>query len=149
MIVGLYVSSTWLAGCFAKLPNSQNIIIIQERFLHRVFGHGKHHQSTTDISNCQRAPSLGSRIQSSSPFSMLPTCSPLASALSVLFVTKPETALFYLILGSAAIQVVGVGLTSSLPRSQDSIPHAQYGYEVITGFWFEFGLTKALREVTK
>lgn len=74
-------------------------------------------------------------------------CSPLASALAGLLVTKLEIAPFYLILGGAALQLVGVGLTSSLPSSQDGIPHAQYGYEVIMGFGFGFGLATLLTMV--
>ncbi|KAI4159145.1 MAG: hypothetical protein LQ342_006849 [Letrouitia transgressa] len=74
-------------------------------------------------------------------------CSPLASALAGFFVTKLRIAPFYLVIGGAALQLIGVGLTSSLPSSQNGIPHAQYGYEVIMGFGFGFGLATLLTMV--
>ena len=60
--------------------------------------------------------------------------SPLASAASALaglLFTKLKIAPFYLIQESAALQVVGVGLTSSLLSSQVSVSHAQHSYEII------------------
>ena len=45
------------------------------------------------------------------------------------------------------LQLVGVGLTSSLPSSQGGIPHAQYGYEVMMGLGFGSGLVTLLTMV--
>lgn len=97
----------------------------------------------------QKFQAVNASSPSAAGFSLLPLllCSPLASALAGLLVTKLEIAPFYLILGGAALQLVGVGLTSSLPSSQDGIPHAQYGYEVIMGFGFGFGLATLLTMV--
>ena len=74
-------------------------------------------------------------------------CSPLAPAGSL--IPKLETAPCYLILGSAAIQLVGVGLTSSLLSSEVSVSHVQYSYGLSWKFSFEFEMAKALLEVTK
>lgn len=97
----------------------------------------------------QKFQAVNASSPSAAGFSLLALmlCSPLASALAGLLVTKLEIAPFYLILGGAALQLVGVGLTSSLPSSQDGIPHAQYGYEVIMGFGFGFGLATLLTMV--
>lgn len=94
----------------------------------------------------QKFQAVNSSSPSAAGFSLLALllCSPLASALAGLFVTKLGLAPIYLILGGAALQLVGVGLTSSLPSSQDGIPREQYGYEVIMGFGFGFGLATLL-----
>ena len=69
---------------------------------------------------------------------------PPASALAGCLGTKVRIAPFYLIVAGAALQVVGVGLASSLPTSQTSLPRAQYGYEILMGLGFGFGLTALL-----
>lgn len=93
------------------------------------------------INLSQKFQAVNASSPSAAGFSLLALllCFPLASALAGLLVTKLRIASFYIILGGAALQLVGVGLTSSLPSSQDGIPHAQYGYEVIMGFGFGFG----------
>ena len=94
----------------------------------------------------QKFQAVNAASPSAAGFSLLALllCSPLASALAGLLVTKFGIAPFYLILAGAALQFVGVGLTSSLPASQDGTVHAQYGYEVIMGFGFGFGLATLL-----
>jgi hypothetical protein len=49
-----------------------------------------------------------------------------------------------LILGGAVLQVIGVGLTCSLPTDASKIPVAQYGYEVLMGLGFGAGLSTLL-----
>ncbi len=94
----------------------------------------------------QKFQAVNASSPSAAGFSLLPLllCSPLASALAAWLVTKLHVAPFYLILGGATLQLVGVALTSSLPSSQDGIPNAQYGYEVIMGFGFGCGLVTLL-----
>ena len=94
----------------------------------------------------QKFQAVNAASPSAAGFSLLALllCSPLASALAGLFVTKLGIAPFYFILAGASLQLVGVGLTSSLPTSQDGIAHAQYGYEVIMGFGFGLGLATLL-----
>ena len=97
----------------------------------------------------QKFQAVNASSPSAAGFSLLALllCSPLASALAGFFVTKLNVAPFYLILGGAVLQLVGVGLTSSLPSSQDGIPHAQYGYEVMMGFGFGCGIVSVLTMV--
>lgn len=97
----------------------------------------------------QKFQAVNASSPSAAGFSLLAVllCTPLASALAGFFVTKIGIAPIYLILGGATLQLVGVGLTSSLPISQDGIPHEQYGYEVIMGFGFGFGLATLLMMV--
>ena len=94
----------------------------------------------------QKFQAVNAASPSAAGFSLLALllCSPLASALAGLLVTKIGIAPFCIILAGAALQLVGVGLTSSLPTSQGGIAHAQYGYEVIMGFGFGFGLATLL-----
>ncbi|KAL8667019.1 MAG: hypothetical protein Q9202_000941 [Teloschistes flavicans] len=71
-------------------------------------------------------------------------CSPFASGLSGLLVTKAKVPPAYLLILGSALQLLGVGLTSSLPSTQQSIRPAQYGYEVLMGFGFGLGLSSLL-----
>ena len=81
------------------------------------------------ISLPQKFQAVTATSLSAAGFSLLALllCSPLASALAGLLVTKFGVVPCYLILAGAALQFVGVGLTSSLPTSQDGIASAQYG----------------------
>lgn len=70
--------------------------------------------------------------------------SPVATVLSAFLTGKAKIAPFYIILVACVLQVVGLGLTCSLPTETTSVPIAQYGYEVIMGFGFGLGLTTLL-----
>ncbi|KAN0087242.1 Major facilitator superfamily domain containing protein [Elaphomyces granulatus] len=69
---------------------------------------------------------------------------PLATALSGFLVENLAVPPFYLITIASVLQVVGVGLTCSLPADAIAVPTAQYGYEIIIGFGFGLGLTNLL-----
>ncbi|KAK4184619.1 major facilitator superfamily transporter [Podospora australis] len=74
---------------------------------------------------------------------MLPLllCSPVATTVSGLLVSKLKVPPAYILLGGCCLQAVGIGLFSSLPSSGNlAIPAAQYGYQVIMGFGFGFNL---------
>ncbi|KAL8732425.1 MAG: hypothetical protein Q9181_003971 [Wetmoreana brouardii] len=71
-------------------------------------------------------------------------CSPFASGLSGFLVTKVKVPPAYLVIIGSALQLLGVGLTSSLPSDRQSLLPAQYGYEVLMGFGFGLGLSTLL-----
>ena len=71
-------------------------------------------------------------------------CSPFASGLSGILVTKFRVPPAYLVITGSALQLLGVGLASSLPSNRQSLLPAQYGYEVLMGFGFGFGLSTLL-----
>ncbi|KAF8243727.1 MFS general substrate transporter [Wilcoxina mikolae CBS 423.85] len=83
---------------------------------------------------------------SASGFRLLPLllCSPLASGLSGFAVTMLKIPPLHLIFAGGALQLVGIGLMSSIPESRRDILPAQYGYEVIMGFGFSLGLSTLL-----
>jgi hypothetical protein len=70
--------------------------------------------------------------------------SPLATALSGYLTSNLKIPPLYLILIGAVLQVVGVGLTCSLPTNTFSIPPQQYGLEVLMGLGFGLGLSTLL-----
>ncbi|KAH8886999.1 drug resistance transporter EmrB/QacA subfamily [Thozetella sp. PMI_491] len=70
--------------------------------------------------------------------------SPFATALSAYLTTNMKVPPFYLILFSAVLQLLGVGLMCSLPTETTSVPAAQYGFEVLMGIGFGMGLTTVL-----
>ncbi|KAF4469185.1 MFS-type transporter [Fusarium albosuccineum] len=70
--------------------------------------------------------------------------SPLATALSGFLTGNAKVPPFYLIVGGAVFQVLGVGLMCSLPTESTSLPKTQYGYEVLMGIGFGLGLTTIL-----
>ena len=71
-------------------------------------------------------------------------CSPLASGLCGVLVSKLKVPPFQLILIGAALQLIGVGLTSSLSTDPSRIENQRFGYEVIMGFGFGIGLSTIL-----
>ncbi|KAA8905057.1 major facilitator superfamily transporter [Sphaerosporella brunnea] len=71
-------------------------------------------------------------------------CSPFASALSGFVITRLKVPPLYLIFTGGALQLIGIGLMSSIPESRRDILIAQYGYEVIMGFGFGLGLSTLL-----
>ncbi|KAJ4264444.1 hypothetical protein NW762_005644 [Fusarium torreyae] len=70
--------------------------------------------------------------------------SPAATVLSGVLTGKAEIPPAYLIIGAAALQVLGVGLTCSLPTDATGMPDAQYGYEVLMGAGFGLSLATIL-----
>ena len=59
--------------------------------------------------------------------------SPFATALQGVLTSNFKVPPVYLMLVGAVLQLIGVGLTSSLPSDRPSIAPQQYGYEVIMG----------------
>ncbi|RSL74274.1 hypothetical protein CEP53_000350 [Fusarium sp. AF-6] len=70
--------------------------------------------------------------------------SPLATAFSGFMTGNAKVPPFYLVLVASVLQVIGIGLTCSLPTDATSVPKAQYGYEVLMGIGFGLGLTTLL-----
>ncbi len=70
--------------------------------------------------------------------------SPFATAVQGVLTSNFKVPPFYLMLIGAVLQLVGVGLTSSLPTDRYRIPPQQYGYEVIMGLGFGLGLSTVL-----
>ncbi|KAI0097180.1 major facilitator superfamily transporter [Nemania sp. FL0031] len=70
--------------------------------------------------------------------------SPVASALSGLFISKMGVPPLYLLIIGGSLQTIGVGLFSSLDSSNLAIPPAQYGYQVIMGLGFGCNLSTIL-----
>ncbi|KAI9727831.1 MAG: hypothetical protein M1834_007877 [Cirrosporium novae-zelandiae] len=89
----------------------------------------------------QRFQAVNRTSPSGAGFRLLPIllCSPFASALSGLVVTKFRVPPFLPLLIACSLQVVGVGLIGTLSTSE-SIQAAQYGYEIILGVGFGLGL---------
>ncbi|RFU74580.1 mfs-type transporter [Trichoderma arundinaceum] len=94
----------------------------------------------------QRAQAVGGFSPVKAGIALLPLLltSPLATALSGFLTGTFKVPPFYLIIISSTLQLVGVGLTCSLPVDATSVPAAQYGYEVIMGVGFGMGLTTLL-----
>ena len=70
--------------------------------------------------------------------------SPFATAVQGVLTSSFKVAPFYLMLIGAVLQLVGVGLTSSLPTDGLRISPKQYGYEVIMGLGFGLSLSTVL-----
>lgn len=70
--------------------------------------------------------------------------SPFAMAASGILTSNFNVPPVYLIVIGAILQLVGVGLTSSLPTTIFKLAPQQYGYEVIMGLGFGLGLSTIL-----
>ena len=70
--------------------------------------------------------------------------SPFATAVSGVLTSNFKVPPVYLILIGAVLQVVGVGLTISLPTNGGAFPKQQYGFEVIMGLGFGLVLATVL-----
>jgi len=70
--------------------------------------------------------------------------SPFATAVSGILTSFFKIPPLYLIVLGAALQLIGVGLASSLPMDTLTIAPQQYGYEVIMGLGFGLGLSTLL-----
>ena len=70
--------------------------------------------------------------------------SPAATVVSGVLTGRAEIPPAYLIIVAAALQVLGVGLTCSLPTDATGMPDAQYGYEVLMGAGFGLSLATIL-----
>lgn len=67
--------------------------------------------------------------------------SPVATAVAGQLAGKLKIPPFYLLLFGASMQLLGIGLASSIPFTSGA---AMYGYEVIMGFGFGMGLVSLL-----
>lgn len=63
--------------------------------------------------------------------------SPVATAVAGQLVTKLKVPPYYLTVFAAALQMLGIGLCSSIPFHSGTV---LYGYEVLMGFGFGMGL---------
>jgi hypothetical protein len=70
--------------------------------------------------------------------------SPVASASSGFLMSKLKIPPLYLLITGGSLQVLGVGLFSSLDSANLEIPSAQYGYQAIMGFGFGLSLSTTL-----
>ena len=70
--------------------------------------------------------------------------SPFATAVQGVLTSNFKVPPFYLMLMGAVLQLIGVGLTSSLPTDGYEIAPQQYGYEVVMGLGFGLGLSTVL-----
>ncbi|MCJ1393515.1 hypothetical protein MMC18_006390 [Xylographa bjoerkii] len=93
----------------------------------------------------QRFQEVNGASPSGAGFRLLPLllCSPLASGLAGVLVTKLKVPPHFLLMFASSLQLVGVGLMSNLSTT-NAIATTQYGYEVILGFGFGFGLSTLL-----
>lgn len=57
------------------------------------------------------------------------------------FIVQIKNVSFYLLVVSACLQLLGLGLMSSLPASMGSAPARQYGYQIILGVGFGLSLS--------
>lgn len=70
--------------------------------------------------------------------------SPFATAVQGVLTSNFKVPPFYLMLIGAVLQLIGVGLTSSLPTNRLIVAPQQYGYEVIMGLGFGLSLSTVL-----
>ena len=70
--------------------------------------------------------------------------SPFATAVQGLLTSNYKVPPFYLMLIGGLLQLVGVGLTSSLPTDVHKIAPQQYGYEAVMGLGLGLGLSTVL-----
>ena len=81
-------------------------------------------------------------VNSSSPFDAgyrlltLTICTPLGSTIAVIFTQKLKLAPLYILLVAPIVQVIGLGLMTTIPAQAGSFPSTIYGYEVILGLGF-------------
>ncbi len=80
---------------------------------------------------------------------MLPLllCSPVATVLASLLLSKLRLPPLYVLLAGCSLQTLGVGLFSSLSSSDLYVPPAQYGFQVIMGCGFGLNLSTVLMMV--
>ena len=69
--------------------------------------------------------------------------SPVATAVAGQLATKLKVPPFYLTMSATSLQMLGIGLCSSI-SFRDSSSKAMYGYEVLMGFGFGMGLVSLL-----
>jgi hypothetical protein len=74
-------------------------------------------------------------------------CSPIATIISSLMLSKLRVPPLYLLAVGCSLQTIGVGLFSSIDSSNLDVPHSQYGFQVIMGFGFGFTLSTVLMMV--
>ena len=85
-------------------------------------------------------------ISSDSPFEAgyrllaLTLATSAGAALSGVSMQKLKIAPFYILLGAATLQTIGLSLMSTLTSLGHTIPAAMYGYQVIIGLGFGTGL---------
>ncbi|KAK4155861.1 major facilitator superfamily transporter [Chaetomidium leptoderma] len=80
---------------------------------------------------------------------MLPLllCSPVATVLASLLLSKLRLPPLYVLLGGCSLQTLGVGLFSSLDSFNLDAPSFQYGYQVLMGCGFGLNLSTVLMMV--
>jgi hypothetical protein len=80
---------------------------------------------------------------------MLPLllCSPFATVLASLLLSKLRLPPLYVLLAGCGLQTLGVGLFSSLSSSDLDVPPYQYGFQVIMGCGFGLNLSTVLMMV--
>ncbi|KAM5344235.1 hypothetical protein ACJ41O_012772 [Fusarium nematophilum] len=69
---------------------------------------------------------------------------PVATAVSGFLTSNAKVPPFYIVMAASIFQLIGIGLTCSLPTDSATLPAAQYGYEVIMGVGFGLGLATLL-----
>jgi hypothetical protein len=91
----------------------------------------------------QRAQAVSGLSPLNAGLTLLPLMltSPVATVLSGYLTAQLKVPSFYVILAAAILQVIGVGLTCSLPSTPTEVSKSQYGFEVIMGAGFGLGLT--------
>ena len=94
----------------------------------------------------QRAQAVAGQSPVNAGLGLLPMMlsSPLATALSGYLTSNAKVPPFYLVVVGSVLQLIGVGLTCSLPTDTTTIAKAQYGFEAIMGVGFGLGLTTLL-----
>ncbi|CAH0053676.1 unnamed protein product [Clonostachys solani] len=94
----------------------------------------------------QRAQAVYGKSAFEAGISMLPLllASPVATALAGFLTGRAKVPLFYILVVSGVFQLVGVGLTCSLPTNTTTFPRELYAYEAIMGFGFGLGLSTLL-----
>jgi hypothetical protein len=70
--------------------------------------------------------------------------SPLATVVSGVLTSTFNIPPVYLIILGTVIQVIGVGLTISVPFQPSGVPAKQYGYEAVMGVGFGLSLSTVL-----
>ncbi|OJD15998.1 hypothetical protein AJ78_03790 [Emergomyces pasteurianus Ep9510] len=94
----------------------------------------------------QRAQAVSGLSSVKAGLALLPLLltSPLATAASGILTSNFRVPPFYLIILGSVLQVIGVGLTCTLPTESFDVSPQQYGYEAIMGLGFGMGLTTIL-----
>ncbi len=80
---------------------------------------------------------------------MLPLllCSPIATVLASLLLSKLKLPPLYVLLAGCSLQTLGVGLFSSLDSSNLDVSPSQYGFQIIMGCGFGLNLSTVLMMV--